>query len=252
MKPEQVTAAWLESVLDVEIVNAEVKPISEGTGFAGSVYRVHLNYGESGAELPDTVIWKTVSGDERTREFLTALGAYEREARFYGQLASGLELAPRTYFSDFDPDSGTFCLITEDVSYLRPGDQIEGCTLEEAKAIIQEVASFHSMFWTDLPGERLDWVPAFDGGSGYFARMHSVSWRQLERSFDHVPRGLIEAAHKVAPRVSDIKSRLSQSPVTLVHGDLRLDNVFLANTSRADSVKLIDWQAIRLGRLGVS
>ena len=248
LKPEQVTASWLESVLDVAIVNVEVKPISEGTGFAGSVYRVHLNYEGSGVELPDTFIWKTVSGDERTREFLTTLGAYEREARFYDQLASGLDLAPRPYFSDFDSDSGAFCLITEDVSYMRPGDQVEGCTFWEAKAIIQGVSSLHSMFWTERPDERLDWVPAFDGGSGYFERMHSVAWRQLERSFDHVPRGLIEAANKVAPRVSDIKSRLSQSPVTLVHGDLRLDNVFLGDSSRRGDINLIDWQAIRLGR----
>ena len=248
MKPEQVTAAWLESVLDVAIANVEVKPISEGTGFAGSVYRVHLNYGESGVELPDTLIWKTVSGDERTRGFLTTLGVYEREARFYGQLASDIEMAPRPYFSDFDSDSGAFCLITEDVSYMRPGDQVEGCTFEEAMAVTQDVARFHSTFWTELPDERLNWVPAFDGGSGYFERMHSVAWRQLERSFDHVPRGLIEAAHRVAPRVSEIKTRLSRPPVTLVHGDLRLDNVFLGNSSATSGIKLIDWQAIRLGR----
>ena len=163
LKPEQVTATWLESVLDVAIVNVEVKPISEGTGFAGSVYRVHLNYGESGVELPDTLVWKTVSGDGRTREFLTTLGAYEREARFYKQLASDMELAPRSYFSDFDSDTGTFCLLTEDVAYMRPGDQIEGCTFEEATAVTQDVAGFHSTFWTELPDERLNWVPAFDG-----------------------------------------------------------------------------------------
>ncbi len=246
--PERMTAAWLESALDVAIVSVEVKPISEGTGFAGSVYRVHLNYGESGVELPDTLIWKTVSGDERTREFLTTLGAYEREARFYGQLASGIELAPRPYFSDFDSDSGAFCLITEDVSYMRPGDQVEGCTFEEAMAVTQYVARLHSTFWTELPDERLNWAPAFDGGSGYFERMHSVAWRQLERSFDHVPGGLIEAARRIAPRVSEIKTRLSQPPVTLVHGDLRLDNIFLENSSGAGGIKLIDWQAIRLGR----
>lgn len=248
LKPEEVTAAWLESVLDVAIHGAKVKPIGEGTGFAGSVYRVQLNYEGSGVELPDTLIWKTVSGDERTREFLTTLGAYERESRFYGQLAADIELAPRPFFSDFDPDSGVFCLITEDVSYMRPGDQVEGCTFEEAAAVTQSVAEFHSTFWTEVPDERLNWVPAFDGGSGYFERMHSVAWRQLERSLDYVPRGLVEAAHRVAPHVSDIKSRLSQPPVTLVHGDLRLDNVFLGDSSHGEGIKLIDWQAIRLGR----
>ena len=239
-----MTTSWLESALGVAIVNVEVEPISEGTGFAGSVYRIHLDYGESGIELPDTLIWKTVSGDERTRRFLTALGTYERESRFYGQLASDIEMAPRSYFSNFDSDSGAFCLVTEDVSYMRPGDQVEGCTFEEAMAVTQEVARLHSKFWTELPDERLNWVPPSDGRSGYFKRMHSVAWRQLGRSYNQVPGGLIEAARRTASYVSDIKTRLSQPPVTLVHGDLRLDNVFLGTSG----IKLIDWQEIRIGR----
>ena len=149
--PERMTASWLESALGVEIGSVEVEPIGEGAGFAGSVYRLRLEYKDSATRLPETLIWKTVSGDERTRRFLTTLGAYEREARFYGQLASDIELAPRPYFSDFDSDSGAFCLVTEDVSYLRPGDQIEGCTFEEAKAVTQGIARFHSTFWTELP-----------------------------------------------------------------------------------------------------
>ena len=248
LKPEQVTAAWLESVLDVTIDSAGVKSISEGRGFAGSVYRVHLSHGGSGAELPDTLIWKTISGDERTRRFLTTLNAYEKESRFYGQLASDIDMAPRPYFSDFDSESGAFCLITEDVSYMRPGDQIEGCTFEEALSVVCEVARLHSAFWSERVEERPEWIPTFDEGSGYFRRMHSIAWRRLERSFDHVPGGLIEAARRIAPCVPEIKTRLSLPPITLVHGDLRLDNVFLGDSSHREGIKLIDWQAIRLGR----
>ena len=80
-----------------------------------------LEYEDPGAGLPETLIWKTVSGDARTRDFLTTLGVYEREARFYGQLADGLRIAPRPYFSRFDTEEGTFCLIIEDVSYMNAG-----------------------------------------------------------------------------------------------------------------------------------
>ena len=70
----------------------------------------------------------------------------------------------------------------------------------------------------------------------------------MERSFGHVPSGLVDAANRIAPRVPEIKTQLSQPPVTLVHGDLRLDNVFLGNSSGSGGIKLIDWQTIRLGR----
>lgn len=247
--PEEMTPSWLESALGVEIASVEVEPIGEGAGFAGSVYRLRPEYQNTATRLPETLIWKAVSGDARTRDFLTTLGVYEREARFYGQLADGLQIAPRPYFSQFDVEEGTFCLIIEDVSYMMPGDQIEGCTFEEALSVIREVARLHSMFWAELPDDQLiGWVPTFDGGSGYFERMHSAAWRRLARTMEGVPEGLIEAAQRIGPRVSDIKTRLSLAPVTLTHGDLRLDNVFFGRRPNADSIKLIDWQAIRRGR----
>ena len=116
ISPELMTASWLESALGVGIAGVDIEPIGEGAGFAGSVYRLRPGYRDSDTGFPETLIWKTVSDDERTRGFLTTLGVYEREARFYGQLAAGLEIAPRSYFSQFDAEEETFCLIIEDVS----------------------------------------------------------------------------------------------------------------------------------------
>ena len=247
--PEQMTASWLESALGVEIASVEVEPVGEGTGFAGSVHRLRPEYKDSVTRLPETLIWKTVSGDARTRGFLTTLGAYEREARFYGKLSGGHEIAPRCYYSQFDAEEGTFCLIIEDVSYMISGDQIEGCTFEEALSVVREAARLHSMFWAEQPDDqKIGWVPTFDGGSGYFERMHSAAWRQLARTMEGVPEGLIEAAQRIGPRVSDIKARLSRPPLMLTHGDLRLDNVFFGSSADAANIKLIDWQAIRRGR----
>ncbi len=247
ISPDQLSASWLESALEVGVEDVEVQPIGEGTGFAGSVYRIRLQYAESERSLPDTMIWKTVSSDARTSKFLTTLGAYERESRFYSQLANSVEIAPSSYFSHFDPDSGKLCLLTEDVGYMTPGDQLEGCTLEQALAVARETARLHARFWgrTD---ERLDWAPTFDGGSGYFQRMHSVAWRQLSRSEVGAPEGLIETALRMASRVPEIKERLSLPPLTLTHGDLRLDNIFFGREPNSEVVKLIDWQAIRMGR----
>ena len=246
--PEQMTASWLESVLSVRIASAEVEPIGEGAGFAGSVYRVRLTHDDANSGLANTLVWKRISNDERTRQFLTTLGVYERESRFYERLAGSVEIAPRPYFSQFDPESGTFCLITEDLSHMKQVDQIEGCTFAQALEVTTEAARLHSQFWSEQVGDRLPWVPTFGGGSGYFERVHSIAWNRLAKTVEGVPEGLIEAAGRIGPRVSDVKARLSRTPVTLVHGDLRLDNVFFGDGPSAGRIKLIDWQAIRLGR----
>ncbi len=244
ISPDQMKASWLESILGVGIAHAEVEPIGAGAGFASSVYRIRLEYHDLDAGFPQTLIWKTISSDERTRHFLTTLGAYEIEATFYGCAAEKVEIAPRAYFSEFDRESATFCLVIEDLSSMKSGDQIEGCAFEQALDVARETARLHSGFWS----KRVDWAPAFDEGSRYFERMHSAAWRRLARTVEGIPEGLVEAAQCVAPRVSDIKTRLSREPVTLLHGDLRLDNVFFNSEPGASGVKLIDWQAIRMGR----
>ena len=127
-------------------------------------------------------------------------------------------------------------------------DQIEGCTFAQALEVTTEAARLHSQFWSEQVGDRLPWVPTFGGGSGYFERVHSIAWNRLAKTVEGVPEGLIEAAGRIGPRVSDVKARLSRTPVTLVHGDLRLDNVFFGDGPSAGRIKLIDWQAIRLGR----
>ena len=246
--PDQMRVEWLESALGFGIAGAEIEPVGAGAGFAGSVYRIHLSYKDADSPATKTLIWKTVSGDGRTREFLTTLGVYERELRFYRRLANSVEVAPATSVSEFDPETGSFCLIIEDLSYMNPGDQIEGCTFEQALEVVNAAARLHSQFWSERTEIDLSWVPKFDGGTGYFERMHSVAWRRLRKTIPSIPEGLLEVARRVGPRVSDVKARLSREPVTLVHGDLRLDNVFFGQGQTGDRLKLIDWQAIRLGR----
>ena len=132
---------------------------------------------------------------------------------------------------------------------MEAGDQVEGCGFDEALLVVREAARLHSAFWAERVDERLGWIPTFDGGSGYFERMHSAAWRQLTRSMgEMIPEGLAEAARRMGPRVSEVKARISRPPLTLTHGDLRLDNLFFGGGANAGGIKLIDWQAVRMGR----
>ncbi len=245
-----MSAGWLSSVLGSEVEEFSIEPIGHGTGFAGSVFRVHLTFRIGGAGSgsdqigPWTVIWKTSSVHPSTHRLLTRLGAYGAEAVFYSKLAGSVPLAPEVYFSGYESGSGTPCILLEDLGGMDAGDQIQGCSLEQSYEVVKALAGLHAAFWS----REIEGIPTFDAAAVLFDRMHRISWRNLRRSDGDIPVGLLKAAIRIAPHVVTIKRRLATPPVTLIHGDVRSDNLFFGGATGPGSLKLIDWQAIRTGR----
>ena len=242
----EISAQWLGSVLDQDVTRIEIEQIGSDTGFAGSVFRVHLESSAAHRVLPESVIWKAHSGHRPTHRLLKRLGAYATETAFFRSLAPHTPLAPRPYYAEYDPDSGTTCIIQEDLGRLRAGNQISGCTLRESSDVMVALAGLHSTFWTACHKHRLRTIPSYGSGARLFQRLHTRSWDRL-RSSGVAPSELVEAAEGIAPHVAAIKAHLSRPPVTLLHGDARSDNLFFG-PAPAGSVRLIDWQAARMGR----
>ena len=246
--PDQMTAGWLESKTGFDLEYIEVLQIGEGSGFAGSVYRILLSHRNPSSDIPKSLIWKTTSGHRPTHFLLRRLGAYKAEAGFYSEMAGVVGMAPETYFASHDPASGSICIVVEDLSGLRPGDQIAGCSEKEASAVVVELARFHATFWGQPAESMGDWAPSFDSGGRFFQRLHSRAWSRLSKEGGGVPRKLSETAMEMTEYVPKIKRRLGSAPTTLVHGDVRLDNIFFDSGSDGHRIKLIDWQAVRTGR----
>ena len=245
-RPSEMSAEWLSSVLGTEIADLCVETVGVGSGFAGSIYRIHLtpHASDSGGDVPATLIWKTVSSHPSTHTLLTQLGVYRAEADFYTNLARRARIAPRSYYSYFDAESGSVCLLLEDLSHMDAGDQIEGCTPEQARQVVTALAGLHSEFWAERGADATMGVRRFDSRASASMHMHGASWRRVRESAITIPAGLSDAADLIAPRVVSIKERLGAAPVTLLHGDVRADNAFFD----ANGAMFIDWQAVRVGR----
>jgi fructosamine-3-kinase len=241
-----MSAEWLSSVLGTEIADLCVETVGVGSGFAGSIYRIHLtpHASDSGGDVPATLIWKTVSSHPSTHTLLTQLGIYRAEADFYTNLARRARIAPRAYYSYFDAESGSICLLLEDLSQMDAGDQIEGCTPEQARQVVTALAGLHAEFWDERGADATLGVRRFDSRASASMGVHSESWRRVRKSAITIPPGLSDAADMIAPHVASVKERLGSAPTTLLHGDVRADNAFFDS----DGVKLIDWQAVRVGR----
>ncbi len=98
-------------------------------------YRVRLSYAERsrGPGRPESVVLKVAATDPMSRQTGSALGLYEREVRFYSDIAPRLggPIAP-CYHAAVDTSTGVFDLLLGDAGPAVVGDEIAGATTEQA------------------------------------------------------------------------------------------------------------------------
>jgi len=246
---EDVTADWLTGVLQgsgfdgAQITDLQVEVIGEGVGIMGLLYRVKLSYSESSAkEVPQSVVIKVPSPHEQTRHIARAFMFYGKEIGFYRDAAKDTPLeTPRCYAAHHDPESDDFVLVLEDLDGMEVISQLDGCPIDKAEIAIEALARHHAAFWeSERFSEDLAWLP-FGWDVPFpqaIAQGFSQAWPTCMEMF---PNGVSERIKKVGekfPTVTSEMMELADSPVTLAHGDFRLDNLFFQN----EDLKVIDWQ----------
>ena len=113
-------------------------------------YRIGLTYAES--TLPPISTWrrrqsvvlKVAATDPVSRQTGLALGLYEREVRFYHDIAPRLggPIAP-CYHAAIDTSTGVFDLLLGDAGPAVVGDEIAGATTEQAYLAVTELGRLH-------------------------------------------------------------------------------------------------------------
>jgi hypothetical protein len=247
---EQLDTAWLQRALDARgdraasVASFEVQPVSF-TGATTDMARLRIEYAGDGDAGPQTLIAKIRGVREIQRQMDQAMGLFEREAAFYATFAD--EVPVRTPRCWFVGDGDTTPLLLEDLGDQRMGDQIDGITVEDAEATIDALADLHAAFWES--GRLAEpWLAS--PAEGVFAAMigqlvASGAPALADRYADQVPGEVMSAILDRAPAWTDVLARLVEGPQTLIHNDVRLDNLFFSS----DGVPyLIDWQLPARGR----
>ena len=127
LTPEWLTAALTSSgsLTGARVVDAEVRPL--GTGQMCDSVRIRLTYDAAGAG-PASLVAKLPAADEGSRATAKAFRSYEKEVRFYQELADRLPVrTPRLHYADLDVETASFVLLLEDLAPAQPGDQLLGC-----------------------------------------------------------------------------------------------------------------------------
>ncbi|MCV7415467.1 phosphotransferase [Mycolicibacterium litorale] len=227
------------------LMNAAVASVSVIGGDAGTSSRARLAL--TGENVPETVFVKLPAETAGTR-LMGELGRLgDTEVRFYRQLRPELSGAPTAYGSAFDPVTGRFVLILEDLpaEECRFPDTLHPLHPDEAALVVELLARLHATFWGRLaaPGVRgpLDWVysPSADDTSMLTGRLLKISARRMAERTDipvHVGR-FIDDNYRAVARLID------EPPHTIMHGDAHPGNVYFRNGAAG----LLDWQAVRRG-----
>ena len=230
-----ISAEWLSEVLHTQVTGFTLQVIGAGEGFMGQLARVSL----SGDNVPQSVIVKFPTSDPGGQVMGEMMGVWNREHRFYTEVASqieGIKLA-RCLHSSVDP----YALVLEDLSPARSGDQVAGPTPDQARIAIDVAATLHSA-WFDKPElHKLDWMPSIsDPMTATIGTLFPIGWPMfLERYQDSLPPRVLKWCETFAPMIETWMQKYSNWPCTLTHGDFRLDNMFFHDDG---TMTLIDWQ----------
>lgn len=233
-----ITAVWLSEVLIAPIDAIVVSPIAAGEGFMGLLARVLVTSPDPSA--PASVIVKLPTDDPGGRFIGTMMRVWEREYYFYRDVAAHAQMTirvPHAYFNHLDPP----CLVLEDLAPAVAGDHVAGATVEQADRAIDVLARHHAAWFEHPMLTSFTWMPGLDDPSVLtIAPTFEIGWPMfLERYGRELPARCLRWCELFVQGIPEWIAGHFDSPVTMTHGDFRLDNLFF----NADgSVAVIDWQ----------
>ena len=247
--PEDVTAEWLGSVLGADVSDVDVTAI--GTGQTGATYRVSATYATPQVDLPNSFAVKLSAQDDAVRERV-ALG-YRSEVEFYSRIADRMRIpVPQSFHSDISEDGADVVLLLGDMAPAVQGDQIAGCTEQEAKLAVEALAGLHGPSWCDPEWMDLAAIVMPKPGDDEAAKgLGDISKMAADIVIDRLgDRISAEDQETLVASMASVTAWLRAEPkrYALMHGDYRLDNM-LFDPDRT-RITVVDWQTVGIGLPG--
>lgn len=253
-RPEGVSTSWLTAVLrhrgvlsDGVVSDVLIEPV--GTGQMADCFRMRLAYDGAAETAPASVVGKFTAASDTSRSTALAMRTSEVEVRFYQQVAHTVAVrTPRCYFADVDPTTAQFVLLLEDLAIARPGDQVEGCSDDQAALALAELVGLHAPRWSDAGLTELPWLNRRSQESIAFAAqlLPALFDGFVERYGEALGPDVIEVGRRLLPHI-DKYLRHQPGPYTVQHADYRLDNLLFGPAGEDPPLVVVDWQTVCVG-----
>jgi hypothetical protein len=163
---EGVTAAYLTALLrdggslepSVAVTAVEVQAAGdEGKGLTSDVFFLQLSFDKPSATCPANVVLKMPNSNFEMRVFFSLTGMVTAELGFLRNYplhmaarASDRQLrTPRLLGSRYNERTQSFVMVSDDMRPAKPGSQLSGSSLADAKRALTLLATLHAGYWED-------------------------------------------------------------------------------------------------------
>jgi hypothetical protein len=200
---------------------------------------VDLVYDDAAARGPAAVVVKLEPAAGVFRDTERCNRAFERESLFYRHVAATVDVrVPKVYYAHSEPDGSA--LVMEDLSHLTPGDQVRGMLHHEVIATVRQIGRVHAAYWNNDRLSALEWLPDHDP---FWFAGYEEHWPGFAREFEvRLGREGLALGEGVLRHLKWLAERLAGRPSSLVHADLRADNLMFGDPQSGDAVVILDWQ----------
>ena len=246
--PSQFSKKFISSLFNSPESNLKTfNFLPVGSGQVGDCFRVNLDWNKI-SNFPSSFIAKCPAADKSSRDTARNLHLYEIETSFYKYLSQKCSArVPELYFSDFDSNSDDGILLLEDMHPAQQIPQMDGCTAKEVSKVLKEAAALHKSYWNNEKLLSYSWLT------------YGISEERKEFVANLLPAVYPEWKNRYKGRISedifemgdvliahfDQYSEVREAPMSLVQGDLKLDNVLF--TDKNNRAILLDWQTAAVG-----
>ncbi|MCB1694398.1 MAG: phosphotransferase [Pseudomonadales bacterium] len=242
--PDNITTEWLTSVLRYAGQEARVTDfdaVSIGTGQVGENVRFTLQ----GDNVPESIVGKFPSRDPQSKQTGIDQGNYLREVFFYKEIQSTVDIqTPNVFFTDADDETHDFVIMMEDLAPGVQGDQLAGCSVDDAALALEELAKLQGPRWGDPTLQKYPLLV----GTSQNPEMLQAFYKMLEPGFiERYESRLTGEYQKLVTTVGDglvSYGNLYDGPPGLIHIDYRLDNMMFGGPY---PLTVVDWQSLSTG-----
>ena len=245
--PSQIDASWLTQVLQKNYPGSQVNSLqaeSIGTGQVGENVRFAL----SGEGVPNSIVGKFPSLDPVRKQTGIMQRNYVREVFFYQTLQSQVSIqTPEIFHADIDLESHEFVLLMEDLSPGVQGDQLAGCSADQAALALEQLAHLQGPKWGD---SELAQIELLGGGSAREDTQMLTGLYQnlmpgyLSRYAARLSEAEVRATEQLLEILPDYQKVYQNQPPVLIHVDYRLDNMMFGGPY---PLTVVDWQSLTMG-----
>lgn len=240
---DQIDTAWLEAALSATHPRARIAGFSTrpvGAGNVSDTVAIAIDYTAKPDGAPDSVVAKFRPRDAAVHAHGLASGAYHRELGAYQTIAANEHCRMPGLFH-VAGDETNINLVVEDLTSARPGNQVAGCDVESAQAVLKELAGLHASFPMD-PATAPAWPIRLPEVADYWTEKVHAGERIIKERFASTLTAADLEAVAGAAEVVHAWHLLTPGRQTLTHGDPRVDNVLFEEVDAGVGAVLIDWQ----------